>query len=138
MEVRNCRSCRKIFNYISGPYICPACREKEEEKFQEAKKYVSEHKGVNIAMLAEAIDVEQKTVTQWIREERLEFAEGDIAGIGCESCGAPIRSGKYCESCKQQLTNGLNSAYGKSNAAVENKMKREDQKKHAGMHFFDK
>ena len=33
-DVRNCRKCGKIFNYIGGVPICPACREKEEEDFQ--------------------------------------------------------------------------------------------------------
>ena len=38
MEVRNCRKCGRIFNYVAGMPICPACRERIEEKFQEVKK----------------------------------------------------------------------------------------------------
>ena len=30
MNVRNCRKCGKIFNYIAGPFVCPACREELE------------------------------------------------------------------------------------------------------------
>ena len=26
MEVMNCRSCKRLFNYITGPMICPACK----------------------------------------------------------------------------------------------------------------
>ncbi len=40
MNVRNCRKCGNLFNYVSGPPICMACREKLEEKFQEVKKYI--------------------------------------------------------------------------------------------------
>ena len=35
MEVKNCKKCRRLFNYISGPSICPQCREELEKKFQE-------------------------------------------------------------------------------------------------------
>ena len=48
MNVRNCRNCGRIFNYVAGVAICPACREKLEQKFQEVKDYIREHKGVGI------------------------------------------------------------------------------------------
>ena len=35
MNVRNCRHCGRIFNYVAGPIMCPACREKMEEKLLE-------------------------------------------------------------------------------------------------------
>ncbi len=54
-------------------------------------------------------EVEVSQIQQWLREERLEFAEGSAIVLNCESCGAPIRSGKYCDSCKNQLTNALRS-----------------------------
>ena len=27
MDVRTCRGCRRIFNYVSGPMLCPACKQ---------------------------------------------------------------------------------------------------------------
>ena len=39
-DIRNCRICGKIFNYVMGPVVCPRCKEKLEEKFQEVKKYI--------------------------------------------------------------------------------------------------
>ena len=38
MELMNCRNCKKLFNYIAGEKLCPACKEKLEEKFQKVKK----------------------------------------------------------------------------------------------------
>ena len=58
MNVRNCRNCGRIFNYISGAITCPACRSQLEEKFQEVKKYIQENRGVGIAQVAEECDVE--------------------------------------------------------------------------------
>ena len=44
MNVRNCRKCGKLFNHIMGMPVCPACREKLEQKFQEVKKYIRENR----------------------------------------------------------------------------------------------
>ena len=32
MNVRNCRKCGAIFNYVMGPIMCPACRDALEAK----------------------------------------------------------------------------------------------------------
>ena len=109
MNVRNCKKCGNIFNYISGPPICPNCREKLEEKFQEVKEYIREHKGVGIAQISEACNVDPQQIRQWLREDRLEVTEDSAIMLNCESCGAPIRSGRFCEKCKAKNINGFNS-----------------------------
>ena len=73
MNVRNCRKCGRLFNYISGPSWCPACREQMEVKFQEVKEYIRENPGVGIKQVSEACDVEPAQINQWLREERLEL-----------------------------------------------------------------
>ena len=37
MNVRNCKKCGKLFNYVSGAPVCPACKDALEKKFQEVK-----------------------------------------------------------------------------------------------------
>jgi methionyl-tRNA synthetase len=86
-----------------------ACREELEAKFQEVKAYIREHKGVGINEVAEACDVDPQQITQWLREDRLEVTEDSAVTLQCESCGATIRSGRYCENCKNSLTKGLNA-----------------------------
>ena len=54
MELMNCRNCKKLFNYIAGEKLCPACKEKLEEKFQKVKKYIEENPRENINQVAEA------------------------------------------------------------------------------------
>ena len=97
MNVRNCRKCGKMFNYITGVPICPSCKEAMEAKFQEVKEYIREHKGAGIQEVSEACDVEVQQITQWLREDRLEVTEGSNIMLNCETCGAPIRSGRFCE-----------------------------------------
>ena len=108
MNVRNCRNCGRLFNYISGIVICPACKESLEAKFQEVKEYIREHKGAGIQEVAEACDVETAQIRQWLREERLEVTENSALFVNCESWGTPIRSGRYCDKCKTELTRDLN------------------------------
>ncbi len=119
MNVRNCRKCGKLFNHIVGIPICPECKEKLEKKFQEVKKYIREHNMAGIKEVAEACEIEPGQIQQWIREERLEFTEDSPVKIPCENCGEMIRSGKYCEKCKREMTNNLQSVIEKPKKIVE-------------------
>lgn len=110
MNVRNCKKCGKIFNYISGIPICPSCKEDTEKKFMEVKDYIRENKMAGITEVAEKCDVEVRQIRQWVREERLEFSAESPVGIDCENCGEMIRSGRFCENCKNLMAKELGSA----------------------------
>lgn len=116
MNVRNCRKCGRVFNYVMGPVICPRCRDEQEAIFQEVKKYVQEHKGADIMEVSEECDVEPSQIRQWIREERLQFADDSPIRIPCENCGAMIRSGRFCDKCKVEMTNDFKSVMGTNKA----------------------
>lgn len=126
MNVRNCRSCRRLFNYIAGPVMCPACREKMEEKFQEVKEFIRSNPHVTIPEVSEACDVDAQQIRQWLREDRLELEEGSPIMLSCESCGTLIRSGKYCDKCKVALTNGLKDAVKRQIPEEQVRMKKDD------------
>ncbi|MGN0376507.1 MAG: flagellar protein [Suilimivivens sp.] len=131
MNVRNCKICGKIFNYAVGPVICPRCREAREAKFQEVKKYVSEHRGADIIEVSEECDVDASQIRQWIREERLQFADDSPIMIACEGCGTMIRSGRFCDKCKAEMTNGFKDVLGQnkpSNSAPVKKSVRDGDK----------
>ena len=112
MEVMSCRRCKSLFNYISGPKICPNCNRRLEEKFDEVKAYIHANGKASIEDIAENCDISAKQIRQWIREERLVFASDSPVTIECERCGAPIKSGKYCDACRNELAQNLNSAFG--------------------------
>ncbi len=110
MDVKNCKRCRRLFNYIGGQPICPQCREELEKVFQEVKKYLFDHRNANIADVVENVDVDEAQIRQWIREERLEFSPGIDIGMSCEKCGSPITCGRFCEKCKASMINDLQTA----------------------------
>lgn len=110
MNVKNCRKCGRLFNYISGQQICPGCREALEVKFAEVKDYIRENKNCDVISVSEACDVEEGQIRQWVREERLIFSGGIATGITCEVCGCDIATGRFCEKCKASMINSLSSA----------------------------
>lgn len=113
MDVRNCRNCGRLFNYMGGAPVCTSCQRKLEEKFQEVKIYLEENPNTSVHKVAEDMDVSVKQIRQWIKEERLSLSVAGADGIVCEQCGAPICSGRFCDKCKASMVNNLNGAIDK-------------------------
>lgn len=111
MELMNCRSCKKLFNYITGDRLCPACKERLEDKFREVRSYIEENPRDNINQVAEACEVSIKQIKQWVREERLSFTEDSLVGLECERCGKMVHSGRFCKDCAGGLADAMNNAY---------------------------
>ncbi|MCH5275145.1 MAG: flagellar protein [Lachnospiraceae bacterium] len=135
MNVRNCRKCGKIFNYVAGPHICPACKESMEADFQKVKAYIRENKGATITQVAEDCEVEISQIQQWLREERLSLSEESGILLQCESCGAAITCGRYCEACKHKLASDLSHAVTPQKKEPEPEKRKRDSDK---MRFLNK
>lgn len=133
MEIRTCKQCKRIFNYLTGPSICPACKDKLEEKFIEVKEYIRENPKEGINEVAKANDVSVNQIRRWIREERLSFSEDSGIGIDCESCGKIIRSGRLCQSCKDKLLGKVDDMYRTDESIVAKK-----HREAARMRFLEK
>lgn len=110
MEVRNCKLCGKLFNYVDSP-ICPSCVKDMEKKFDQVKEYIYDHPGAGIREVSEENDVSQSMIKRWIKEERLSFSEDSQVTFSCEKCGEPIRTGRYCKKCKEKMQNALGGLY---------------------------
>ncbi|MBO4953351.1 MAG: flagellar protein [Lachnospiraceae bacterium] len=111
MELMNCRNCKKLFNYITGEKLCPACKALMEDKFQEVKRYIEENPRENINQVVEACDVSIRQIKNWVREERLSFTEDSLVGLECERCGKMIHSGRFCKECAGGLAEAMTNAY---------------------------
>lgn len=133
MEVKTCRQCKRIFNYLSGAPICPGCKKKLEDKFVEVRDYIRENPTEGINEVAEANEVSANQIRRWIREERLAFSEKSGIGIDCESCGKMIRSGRLCENCKNRLLGKVDDMYHSDDSVVAKK-----HREAARMRFLDK
>lgn len=137
MEVRNCRACGRLFNYIQGgSFLCQACLEELEDKFDVAKNYIRENKSAGMHEVAEAADVSVKQIEKWVREERLAFADDSPVGIACEKCGKMIRSGRFCDLCKNSMANHLSELYEQPKKKIEPQKK--DVRDSAKMRYLSK
>lgn len=132
MEVRSCKKCGSLFNFVSGLPLCPACMKEIDDKFPAVKQYIYEHPGVGIQKVSEEKEVPISLIKRWVKEERLEFAEGSAMGVECERCGKMILSGRYCDSCKADMKNQFSSVL-KSEPKQKKKIEKETNAK---MRFF--
>lgn len=138
MEVRNCRQCGCLYNYIGGAYrnLCPNCIRKLEDKFETVKAYIEDHRTATINEVSMECEVGVRQIEQWIREERLCFSDDSPIGIACEGCGKTIKTGRYCDSCKSSMINQLGNVYGTVGASEE--ARRKNQSGSARMRYLDK
>lgn len=137
MDVRNCKMCGKLFNYMGqGRPICPACVSALEDKFFEVREYIREHKDAGINQVAEENDVPVSQIKQWIREERLAFSDSSPIGIECENCGATIKTGRFCKNCKNTLANSLSNSVARPKPVMPERKKTQDSK--GQVRFMDK
>ena len=69
MDVRNCRQCGRLYNYVGGAYrnLCPNCIKYVEDKFAEVKEFIEENKNATINIVATECEVSTKQIEQWIR-----------------------------------------------------------------------
>lgn len=134
MDVRNCKDCGKLFNYIGGVPLCPTCVKKLDDKFVQVKEYIYDHPKAGVQEVSEENDVTPGQIRKWIREERLAFAEDSPIGLACESCGALIKTGRFCKQCKDKMANNLGNLYQEK---VQEPQKRKDFHDRAKMRFLD-
>lgn len=113
-ELRNCIRCGKVFAYTYNP-VCNKCLEQEEEEFKLVKEYIYENPGSTAYEVSEATGVSVEKIMKFLREERLELSSDNTnLLLECESCGRPIKSGRYCEECKNQIANEMKREFGLS------------------------
>ena len=109
MEVRQCDFCRMPYQ-STGKKICGDCLLKLDEDFIEIREYLWEHDNAGIEEVSEATGVSRKTIMYLLKEERLIVSDESGSGGGiltCESCKRPIRTGRMCAGCKQEVLSAI-------------------------------
>jgi len=109
-DVRNCKRCNKIFNYLGGAQICPICKEADEADFRKVKDYLYDNPGATMSQISMELGISVEKITRYLREGRLEIVDnnGNLV-LECEKCGKSIRTGRYCEECTRELSRSFSS-----------------------------
>lgn len=136
-DVRNCRKCGKIFNYIGGPSICPVCKELDEQDFKRVKEYLYDHPGATMSEVSTALEISVERIKSYLREGRLEIVgeQGNIV-LECENCGKAIRSGRFCDECSKSLSKGFEATARQIGDSIS--QKEADAKKAVAMRYLNK
>ncbi len=109
-EIRYCRECRRIFQYVTGPVLCDSCRKIEEEEFDKVRNFLKDYPGANMQEVSDATGVKSSKIYRWLKQERLEVSEGSPVALNCEKCGIRIRSGRFCVECSKILAKEMMQA----------------------------
>ena len=107
-DLKGCNKCGAYFRPLRGEKYCPSCTEQLEDIFHDVKDYIYEHPRCSMMEVATEFNITVGIVKQWVKEERLSFAEDSQVKLTCESCGAAISTGKFCKDCKTKLVSGFN------------------------------
>lgn len=109
-EVKNCRRCRRIFMYSTGPQICDACKKLEDEEFEKVRVFVRDFPGATVQEVSRETQVPTHLIYRFLKEGRLEVSESSPIALQCENCGTRIKSGRFCVTCSKRLANDMISA----------------------------
>jgi flagellar operon protein (TIGR03826 family) len=110
-DVRNCRRCGRIYNYIGGAPLCLSCKEQDEVDFKKVKEYLYDNPKASLTQVSVELDISVEKIKRFLKDGRLEIAgdEGNLV-LECENCGRSVKTGRYCQECERSLTSGLRSA----------------------------
>ncbi len=112
MDVRNCKRCGKIYNYM-GSAVCNNCLQQEQEDFDKIREYLFKNPNSSTAEVSEATGIELKVISRFLKEGRLEadyIRMSDDSALTCEKCGKPVNSGRFCEKCVREMQTDFSKA----------------------------
>ena len=109
MDARQCKRCKKLFQYAGSP-LCRNCVREMDQKFNEVRDFIYDNPGASIEEVCEVTGVETTDIQRWLADGRLMLAKGSPINLTCEKCGVPILTGKQCEQCLGKLRSSLQDA----------------------------
>lgn len=116
MDLKTCKFCRKSHRGFGA--LCPTCVQQLDDKYVTVRNYLDKNRNSNIRIVAEETGVDEKSILFLMREGRIEL-RGESSGLNCLKCGTPIYSGKYCDKCKGNLMQTLET----TRSAMESSLK---------------
>lgn len=136
-DVRNCRKCGKVFNYLGGPPLCVSCRQLDEEDFKRIKEYLYDNPRASLNQVSVELEISVEKIRRFLKDGRLEILSDDGNLIlECESCGKSIKSGRYCTDCERDLANNFKNTASQMKGRNESSL--DHNKKAIGMRYLNK
>ena len=110
-ELKNCKRCNRIFTYMTGLPICPACVKEDERIFDEVSEYIRNNPGAPLSTVSKDLDISYEKLLKYVKEGRLQIrAESGGFYRFCEKCGEMIIEGKFCKHCEYRISTVLDAS----------------------------
>ncbi|ACL74479.1 MerR family transcriptional regulator [Ruminiclostridium cellulolyticum] len=103
-DLRNCRRCGRMYNFIGGAPICQDCKNADEEVFKKVKDYLYDNPGATLSQVAMELDVSVEKIKMFLKEGRLEITDESNIILECERCGKSIKTGRFCRECQNEVS----------------------------------
>ena len=85
-----------------GTFRCVNCGYHNYDSYQLIRNYLAENGAKPAITISADTGVPRRTVEYFLLEESLEIPSNSPIMLSCSGCGAPIRTGRLCERCKQR------------------------------------
>ncbi len=102
MDIRQCKRCKKLFNYTNN-ILCPECIRLMDERFKAVRDYIYENPNAQMETVCEETGAEMSDIHRWLREGRLILSSNTAPLLKCKVCGAPIYTGQMCDKCTNDV-----------------------------------
>lgn len=136
MDLRNCKRCKNLFQYV-GKKLCDGCIREEEKDFARIKEYLDEHEGATLIQVSKDLKIGVDRLKRYLREGRIVTLNHKL--LICESCGESISKGRFCEGCQKKMSAEIREVTGvDANNQGESKKVEEEKKRNAAFKFLQK
>ena len=99
LECKKCGS-KALSNISMGIYRCDKCGEENYDDYQTVRRYLDRVGMASATEIEQNTGVPRRVISYFFKEEYLEIPKSSTIRVPCERCGAPIRTGVLCDSCK--------------------------------------
>jgi hypothetical protein len=111
-RILQCKICGMPFFGVGGK-LCRACLDQIEKDLMVVRDFVRVHPDAgSVSEISEKTGISQSTVIHLLKENRLSITAEDNA-LCCEVCRQPIRTGRFCEKCKNILVEQIDKVTAK-------------------------
>ncbi len=104
LECDHC-GCKLLENITMGTYRCHQCGKDSYDDFQTIRNYLDVVGTAPAAVIERNTGVPKRIIEYFFRDEYLEIPKSSPIRVPCQRCGAPIRTGTLCETCKNHKGN---------------------------------
>ena len=96
-----------------GKYLCPSCGHLEFDDYGKVRDYLEKNQGMITDMISSATGVKPEFIDSLITDGVLRIADEYAAGLACQRCDRPIRQGRFCVDCIEELAGSILEQYPK-------------------------